>query len=250
MKNKTSRRLVLGSLTLPLAMALAACGSDEAATGAPSGDPIAEIPAAAGASWLETTTVSPEDGYILGNPDAPLKLVEYVSHTCGHCATYAGESAGNIDPYIASGRVSVEIRNQIHDPLDLTMAMLVRCGAPESFHPLAKQGWENLNTIISAAQANGEALNAAMQQAPEKRYQAIAETAGLIDFFAARGLPRDTALQCLADSAKAETIATNSQTQSTELGVTGTPTFFINGSRIDGTNWESVETALKAAGAR
>ncbi|NJN14195.1 MAG: thioredoxin domain-containing protein [Planctomycetes bacterium] len=40
-------------------------------------------------NWSETVTISPEDGYILGNPEAPIKLVEYASHTCGACANFA-----------------------------------------------------------------------------------------------------------------------------------------------------------------
>lgn len=251
MTRKPLRHILLSAAVLPLAAVLAACGGGaEEAAAPPSGDPIAAIPAPEGTEWVDTATISPEDGYVLGNPDAPLKVVEFVSHTCPACANYARESAAGIEDYVASGVVSVEIRNQVHDPLDLTIAMLVRCGAPESFHPLAKQAWANLNEIVQNAQANGEALNAAMQAPPAQRYMAIAETAGLVDFFAARGISRDQAAQCLADGAKAEQIANNSQTQSAELNVTGTPTFFLNGARLDGANWASVDAALQQAGAR
>lgn len=250
MTRTSTRRILLSALALPLAAALAACGGNEEAAAPPTGEPIAAIPAPDGTDWGETGSVTPEDGYVRGNPDAPLKLVEYVSHTCPACANFAGESAAGLDDYVASGVVSVEIRNQVHDPLDLTIAMLVRCGSPESFHPLAKQAWASLNEIIGGAQANGEALNAAMQAPADQRYQAIAETAGLVDFFAARGISRDQAMQCLADGAKAEQIAQNSQTQSEQLGVTGTPTFFLNGARLSGANWDAVDTALQQAGAR
>lgn len=245
------RRLPLFAIAGSAALALAACGgnSDEAAAPT-SAEAIAAIPAPDGTSWVETAHVSPQDGYVLGNPDAPIKLVEYASHTCSHCAVFSMEAAGPIEEYVASGRVSYEIRNQIHDPLDLTIAMLARCGAPESFHPLVQQAWASFDEMIQTAQANGDQLNAAIQAPPERRYQAIAEAAGMIDFFAARGISRDQAMQCLADPAKAEQIANNSQSQSDELGVTGTPSFFINGSRIDGTSWASVETALQQAGAR
>src|SRR3546814_7851742 len=57
----------------------------------------------------------------------------------------------------------------------------------------------------------------------------IAQAAQLYDFFAARGLSSDQARQCLADQAKAEDIVKKSAAQSDELGVNGTPTFFING---------------------
>ena len=74
------RRIALTAVAAPLALALAACGSDEqAAEGPPTGEPIAHVAPPAGTSWAETATVTPEDGYRIGNPDAPLKLVEYAS---------------------------------------------------------------------------------------------------------------------------------------------------------------------------
>ena len=63
-------------------------------------------------------------------------------------------------------------------------------------------------------------------------------------------------MQCLADTEKAREIAAASQTQSDELGVTGTPTFFLNGTRVASTSWgpaqsdPGLEAALRAAGAR
>jgi len=234
----------------PLALALAACGDTEGEAGTPSGEPIAQVAAPAGQSWVDTAAVTPEGGYVVGNPDAPLKLVEYASHTCSHCATFSQEASGPMEEYLATGRVSYEIRNQIHDAIDLTMAMLVRCGSPESFHPLASQVWANFDQVISTVQGNGAALEQATQAPPAQRYQAIAEASGLLDFFAERGISRDQAMQCLSDPAAADRIVENSTTQSDELGVTGTPTFFLNGSKIDGTNWASVEAALQQAGAR
>jgi len=237
----------------PLALALAACGdsSGEATGGATqSGSAISAIAAPEGQSWVDVAAVTPEDGYRIGNPDAPIKLVEYASHTCHVCAAFSQEASTPLDEYVASGRVSYEIRNQVHNAIDLTIAMLARCGAPESFHPLANQVWGSFDQIMTDAQANGAMLERAMQAAPEQRYQAIANAAGLLDYFAERGISRDQAMQCLSDPTLADRIVENSNSQSEELGVTGTPTFFLNGSRIEGTNWASVEAALQQAGAR
>jgi protein-disulfide isomerase len=230
-------------------LALAACG-DSADDGAPSGEPVAPVAAPAGASWVETAVVTPEGGYRIGNPDAPIKLVEYASHTCSHCATFSQEGAPKLEEYVEKGVVSYELRNQIHDPIDLTIALLARCGTPQSFHPLANQAWQNFESLMTTVQANGAALQQAQSAPPAQRFQAIAEAAGLLDFFAARGISRDQALQCLADTAKAQQIAETSQTQSDELEITGTPTFILNGAKVEGTNWVSVEAALQAAGAR
>ena len=245
------RRIALTAVAAPLALALAACGSDEqAAEGPPTGEPIAHVAPPAGTSWAETATVTPEDGYRIGNPDAPLKLVEYASHTCPACAAFSTSGAAALDRYVETGVVSYEIRNQVHNALDLTLAMLARCGEPATFHPLANQVWANLPEVMNRAQQNEAALNQAMQAQDNTRFQRIADAAGLLDFFAARGISRDQAMQCLADPALGEAILERSSSQSEELDVTGTPTFFLNGRKLEETHWEALEPILQNAGAR
>lgn len=242
------RQTLLAAAAAPLVFALAACGSGEEA--ASSSEPIAAVAAPEDQSWLETAAVTPEGGNVVGNPNAPIKLVEYASHTCPACAAFSEEASGNIDKYIESGVVSYEIRNQIHHPIDLAIAVLVRCGEPTAFHPLAEQAWANLSSILDRAQQNAAGMNAAMQAPPGERFQRIAESAGLLDFFAARGVSRDQALQCLANTDQIQQIADNSNTQSQELNIPGTPTFLLNGRMLTEAGWEDVEAALQAAGAR
>ena len=244
------RRLALGALAFPLTLAIAACGSESTGTAELNGEPIEPIAAPAGESWNDTATVTPEGGVQVGNPEAPLKLVEYASHTCPTCARFSVDAHTALEEYIATGVVSFEIRNQVHDVLDLTFSILARCGDPSTFHPLAVQGWADLNTIIMTAQGNEAALNAAMQAQGPDRFQLVGEASGLVDWFAARGIARDQAMQCLADGAQAQKIVENSQTQSEELGVTGTPTFFLNGSKLEGSAWSAIEPKLQEAGAR
>jgi len=231
------------------ALALAAC-NDSPEEGGPAGEPIAAIAAPAGTSWVETAAITPEGGYVIGNPEAPLKLVEYASHTCHVCAAFAQEGAAGMDEIVATGVVSYELRNLIRDPIDLTIALLARCGAPQAFHPLANQAWQNFDAMMATVQANGAALQQAQSAPPAQRFQAIAQAAGILDFFAARGISNDQAMTCLADTAKAQEIATASQTQGDELEISGTPTFFLNGQLVEGTNWTSVQAALQRAGAR
>lgn len=240
------RRFALCALPL----ALAACNSSDEAGGPPKGEPIAPIAAPSGTTWIDTAAATPEGGYVIGNPNAPLKLVEYASHTCSHCAEFSQTAAAPLDEYVSKGVVSYEIRNLIRDPIDLTIALLARCGTPQSFHPLAHQAWGDFTNIMTTVQTNGAALEAASQGPEAQRFQAIAQASGLLDFFAARGISKDQAMQCLADTAKAQQIVTNSQAQSEEFKLSGTPTFFLNGQLVEGATWELIEPALQAAGAR
>lgn len=243
------RRLALAACAAPLALGLAAC-QEEAGEGPPRGEPIAPIAAPAGQSWVEVAAETPEGGFRIGNPEAPLKLVEYASHTCHVCADFSKQGAAGMDKYVETGVISYEIRNLIRDPIDLTMALLARCSGPAAFHPLANQAWQNFDELMATVQSNGAALEQAGNAPPAQRFQALAQASGLLDFFAQRGISNDQAMQCLADTAKAEQIATRSQTQSDELKLSGTPSFFLNGQALDVTSWSAVEPLLQAAGAR
>ncbi len=251
----TFRRLLAFAFALPFALALAACGSSSSDagddTGLPKGAPIAAIAPPAGKQWAEVVAETPEGGFRIGNPDAPLKFVEYGSHTCSHCAEFSVKGSAPLrDKYVASGVVSYEIRNLIREPLDLTIAVFARCSGPEAFHPLADQVWANLEPIFNETNKNKDIYAAAMEKAGAERFQGIAQSAGLYDFFAARGISREQALTCLSDVAKIKAIVDRSEKDTADLGLTGTPTFFLNGKRIDFTTWEAVEPILQAAGAR
>ena len=246
-------KLLRTAALLPIALALAACGgeADDAAAGPPTGEPIAAIPAPQGTqSWLEVASETPEGGFVVGNPDAPLKLVEYASHTCGACANFAAEGAPELDEYVETGVVSYEIRNLIRDPLDLTIAMAARCGSAESFHPLALQAWGSLNTFFENASQQGAAMQSAMQLPEDRRFVEIANLAGLPEFFAARGISADQLNQCLANSEQANAILERSTQQAEELEIQGTPTFILNGRKLDVNQWPGLEPILQNAGAR
>ena len=250
-RKSLSRRLPALALAAPLALGLAGCNDTEGTGGAIAGDPIAPIAAPEGTSWTDTVTITEEDGYKIGNPDAPLNLVEYASHTCGACANFSATAKESLkDQYVASGVVSFEQRNLVRDPIDLSIAALVRCGQKENMQPLSDQAWLALNDFFGNVQANSAQYEASAQLPIEQRFIAISEAAGLIDFFSARGLSADQARSCLADTEKMESISDNSASQAEELKVTGTPTFFLNGNRLDGISWNEIEPALQRAGAR
>ena len=114
-------------VAVTMALALAACGSKDegAAATAPSGDAIAKIAAPAGQTWADTYTATPEGGYRMGNPDAPIKLVEYGALSCSHCAEFSEASAAELrDDFVASGRVSFEVRFFMLNALDVPATLL------------------------------------------------------------------------------------------------------------------------------
>ena len=252
MKTSPFRRIALSALILPLAMGISACKKESADNGGLSGEPIAKVAPPAGKTWADTIVKTEDGGYRMGNPDAPIKLVEYASYTCSHCAEVAEQGGAALrDEFVASGRVSFELRNFVRDPFDLATALLARCGAPESFFALSEQAFANQKAMFAAVEKADKArMQALGTLPPAQRLVAVGEIAGLTDFFAARGISRDQAATCLAKPGFAEGIADRSSKQSEELGVEGTPTFFLNGRKLTEQTWEALEPALQAAGAR
>ncbi|MEO9462598.1 MAG: thioredoxin domain-containing protein [Marinomonas sp.] len=245
------KHIAAPTLAATLALTLVACDSAETGEGALEGDPIEAIAAADGASWADTVTVSESDGYITGNPDAPIKLIEYASHTCGGCAGFSTDASEPLkEKYISTGVVSYELRNLVRDPVDLAIATLVRCGAPESMVPLSDQAWASFQEVMTNAQAANERLAGLDGLPMDQRFVKIGQETGLIDFFAARGLSADQARSCLADTAQIEGISERSQTQAEELNINSTPTFILNGQSIGNQSWTTLEPILQKAGAR
>ncbi|MCE2841299.1 MAG: thioredoxin domain-containing protein [Novosphingobium sp.] len=236
-----------------MALALVACGKkDEGSAAAPtSGEPIAKIAPPAGQNWADTYTATPEGGYRMGNPDAPIKLVEYGALSCSHCAEFSEKSAAELrDNFVASGRVSFEVRFFMLNALDVPATLLATCSSPEAALPLAKQFWGWQRDMFTNLQANEAALNTAGQLPPEQRFAAIARAGGMDTFFASRGVAADQAKACLADTAKATKLVEATNKASQELNITGTPTFLLNGAKLDTNTWEGVKVLLEKAGAR
>ena len=249
------RAIAIGMIAAPLALGLAACGKkDEAAPGeAPKSEQaLPKVAPPAGKSWADTVVKTPEGGYRIGNPDAPIKLVEYGALSCSHCAEFAHESYDKLrDDYVASGRVSYELRHFMLNAFDLPATLLATCGSTEAVLPLSEQFWAWQPNMFQNLQSAGDARMKQIQDLPrDQQMQAIAEVGGMTEFFASRGISRDQAKACLGDPAKAKALADQTQKATSELNINGTPTFIINGAVVGSMGWKELEPKLQEAGAR
>ncbi|TCD04879.1 protein-disulfide isomerase [Erythrobacteraceae bacterium CFH 75059] len=245
-------RRALPAFTLPLALLAAGCGSGGSpSAGALEGDPVAAVAPPAGQSWTDVVQTTPEGGFLIGNPQAPIQVVEYLSLTCPACAQFNQTGTPELkERYVSTGRVSLEMRNQIHGPHDLVLARLVRCGPEGTGAALSEQVLANQQALLEPVFANQAAFEQALALPEQQRFVRAAEVAGFFDFFAARGLGEQQARQCLADSASLERLAQQSQTQSEQLDIRGTPSFLVNGQKVEASTWAQLEPVLQRAGAR
>ena len=199
-------------------------------------------------NWNVRVEVTPSGSHVLGNPAAALKLSEYISYTCSHCANFDREASDRLRIYgIAQGKLSVEVRHLLRDPIDLTVAMLTNCGPPARFfanHTMflrSQSRWmASANSATAAQQAR---WNAGSQKS---RLQSIATDFGFFEIMAGRGYDRMTVERCLADPVMAQKLA--AQTSEAErLGIDGTPSFLLNGELLAGTHdWASLKAQLDA----
>lgn len=236
----------------PFALSLAACG--QKTDGAPAADaPIARVAPPAGKQWSDVITHTTDGGYRMGNPDAPLKLVEYGALSCSHCAAFSGEGFPKLrDAYVNSGRVSYELRFFMLNPLDVPAVLLATCGeGTDTVIPLAEQFWAWQPTMFANLKAAGDQAMKQIQQLPaQQRIPVIARMTGMNDFFAQRGIATGQGAQCLADGTRANALVAATDKATSQYNVTGTPAFILNGRNLDVASWEQLEPALQKAGAR
>jgi protein-disulfide isomerase len=187
--------------------------------------------AVAGRDWSRVIGATPEGGYLMGNPAAKVKLIEYGSLTCPHCGAFARESAPLlIEQYVKPGLVSFEFRNFARDPLDLGAAVLVRCAGTAASFKLIDQLYADQDTWLGKVQNASQADTQRLSALPANQaIEGLIKLAGLDRFFAMRGVPSGRAHQCLADQAAQQKIAAIRATAINKYNVQGTPTFVVNG---------------------
>lgn len=243
-------------IALGIALSLAACGGGTGGNSTAAAAPVAAAPAPAGQNWTEVVAKTAE-GYVMGNPNAPIKLIEYGSRLCPTCQAFAVQGFAPLtENYVKSGKVSFEFREfLVHGPPDMAPALLGRCVGTDAFFPMLEQMFANQQQFTDRWQRMTPAQQQQIQAAaPAEAFRLWAENMGLIDFVKERGLPEAQARACIADQTQVDFLTRQTQGAGPAPGgngiVTGTPTFLINGEPVAGAvNWAQVEAALKKAGA-
>lgn len=201
--------------------------------------------------WTRTVVATPAGGFQIGNPRAKVKLIEYASFTCPHCAHFAEKGMPLLlQNYVRRGKVSFELRNFVRDPYDLAAALLSRCARPRQYFPFTHQifatqkAWIGRFGDLSASES--DALNALPQSAKLTRISAIA---GFNTLAAKFGVGPARAKACLADEKAMARIAEIRREAISRYTLTGTPSFVINGKKADGVGgWTELEPLLRQAG--
>ncbi len=150
----------------------------------------------------------------LGPADAKVTVVEYASMTCGHCAQFTKDVwPGFKKKYVDTNKVRYVFREFPLDNLAAAASMLARCTGNDKAFPLIEVLFEKQNEW-----AFGEGN-------PVPRLFEIAKQAGFT---------QESFDKCLTDQKLLDEITSGRTRASDVFGVSATPTFYINGKKLDG----------------
>ena len=209
---------------------------------------VALLAASAPRPWTAVATPVASGSYLIGNPRARVKLVEYVSYTCPHCAHFEAEAGATLKAMVRSGSTSIEVRNQIHDGVDLAAASLARCAGPAAFPAVHAAFFARQQDWYERAAEWSEGNRARISAWPQlAQLRAVADGAGLSDIARGAGAPPAAIAACFADDAAVKRVLAVSEGTSK---VAGTPAFEINGRLVENVGWAQLQPQLRAAGAK
>ena len=215
---------------------------------APARKPIHKTPAAPRApsqDWSATAARLPSGAFLLGNPDAKVRLVEYLSLTCPHCAHFESEALPPFTAkYLRPGLVSYEVRHALRDGFDYAGSLLVRCDGPRSFFATLPKVFAQQENWFARAQAWSK-IESAEGQTPAQLLPKLARGAGFDTLFGMTPAKMDS---CLANPDEQALVTAQANEAWRKPGMRGTPAFIIN-DRLNSeiSDWHSLDAALAAA---
>jgi protein-disulfide isomerase len=184
--------------------------------------------AVAAAPAMAQDAAAPEvSDFSLGDPSAPVKIVEYASYTCPHCAAFHAEAFDKLKAdYIDTGKVHFTLREVYFDRYGLWAAMVARCGGDMRYFPIHSQLFAKQQEWLASQEPND--VIAALKT--------IGRAAGMED------AAMDT---CLNDAPMAEALVTRFQENMEKDGVEGTPTLFINGTKHSNMAYDELKALIE-----
>jgi protein-disulfide isomerase len=243
-------KMLKATLLFAATIALAACdsGTSTATPAGKSGAAGSATPAAK--DWRTVVVETPEGGFRMGNPDAKVKLVEFASFTCSHCRDFHKEAEANLKPtYVKNGQVSYEYRPFMLNVYDFAVAQIAMCQGPERFFTWANELFTNHEAWTEPFTKLTEAdITPLRNLPPGQQVKGLATAGKLQDFTAPRGMPRSKFDACFADETKMETLTKRQQAAIDTYQVQGTPTFLLNGKKLEGvTTWAQLQPKIAEA---
>lgn len=144
---------------------------------------------------------------VLGDPNAPITIIEYSSLTCPHCASFHAETLGKLkEDYIDTGKVKLIYRDFPFDAVGLRAAMLARCSNPDRYFGF-------LDVLFKT----------------QEKWSRDADPIGALRNMAKlAGVTEEEFDACMANTELQDGILARRIEAQQQFGVSSTPTFIIN----------------------
>lgn len=168
----------------------------------------------------------------LGNPDAPVTVIEYASYTCPHCASFhAGAYKQLKADYIDTGKINFVYREVYFDRFGLWASAIARCaGTPETFF--------GITDMLYTSQAEWARAGGGDPAQIADELRKIGRLAGLSG---------DTLEACLTDADSLRTLVAWYQQNAAEDGINSTPSFVINGTKYNNMAYSEMSRLIEEA---
>ncbi|ODT70549.1 MAG: hypothetical protein ABS75_11765 [Pelagibacterium sp. SCN 63-23] len=164
----------------------------------------------------EARLMAPAGGltdHVLGNADAPVTVIEYASPTCPHCATFHNTVYEPFKAeYVDTGKVQFIVRPFARNALDAAIFMLAEAAGPENYHDVIATFFKTQNEW-------------GMSETPRDALYAIALQLGFTEESFNAALTNQEVLAGI-EAQKNQALD--------DFGLTGTPTFYVNGKTLSG----------------
>jgi len=164
---------------------------------------------------------------VLGDPDAPIEVIEYASYTCPHCASFHANQFPQIKAnYIETGKVKFIYREVYFDRFGLWASMIARCGG-------STERFFGISDLIYAKQREWTASGDPSIIVEELRK--IGKMAGL----------DDAALDaCMQDADMAQSLVTWFEENAARDSVRSTPSFIVDGEKTSNMSYADFSALL------
>jgi len=161
----------------------------------------------------------------LGDPSAPVTVIEYASMTCSHCAAFHETTFTPFkEKYVDTGKVYFIFREFPLDALATSAFMLARCVPEERYFPVVDILFDQQKTW-------------AFSQNPAEALLNIAKQAGFT---------QESFKACLTNQEILDGVNWVKNRGAQDFGVASTPTFFFNGTMKSGAlSLESMEQEIE-----
>jgi protein-disulfide isomerase len=150
---------------------------------------------------------TPLPPHVLGSPDAPVTVNEYISLTCPHCAEFYNDTLPDLKTrYVDTGKVKFVLHDFALNGVDLKAFALASCMPDDEFFPFVSVLYKNQTAWVTAQDSDKI----------------------LIQYASLGGLDPGKAKSCLNDSKIQDAIAAGVKEAGDKLGIDSTPTFIVD----------------------